>query len=218
MPKITAKITSDLTTMIQVASTNWVSASGSIRRLAELLDLDADRAAVEQGVGVAVGDALGRKQTPSVTRSLICDRGLDAGAVLGDPDLVAGLQAEALGVGDGELDALLRGQEPQRRVQLGDRAGPEVAVGAEREGRPGAGSLATARRTRCRAECPRERPASPGRLAPGSGAFARSWGVLPADAAAADVGVGDAGVEGDRSVEGCEGCGLGVDAGVVAEG
>ena len=32
MPKITAKITSDLTIMIQVASTNWVSANGITHR------------------------------------------------------------------------------------------------------------------------------------------------------------------------------------------
>ena len=52
-----AKITSDLTTMIQVASTKVrVGERRSLRR--SLLDLDADRAAVEQRVGVALGGAL----------------------------------------------------------------------------------------------------------------------------------------------------------------
>ena len=41
--------------------------------------------------------------------------------------------------------------------------------------------------------------------------------VLPADPAAADLGVRDAGVEGDRVGERGEGCGLGGDAGVVAQ-
>ena len=108
MPKITAKITSDLTIMIQVASTNWVSASGSISAASTFVDLDADRAAVEQRVGVAVGDALGQEADALGDALLDRDLGLDAGAVLADPDLVAVLQAEALGVGERDLEALLR--------------------------------------------------------------------------------------------------------------
>ncbi len=73
------------------------------------------------------------RQVPSGTRSLIAHLGADARAVLGDRDLVAGAQAEALGVGDRELDTLLRGQEPERRVQLRDRAGPQISIRGERE-------------------------------------------------------------------------------------
>ena len=161
-----------------------------------------------------------RKQTPSVTRSLICDRGLDAGAVLADADLVAALQGQALGVRRRDLQALLGREELQRRIQLGDRAGPEVAVGAEGEGagasrhwtrrtRFGGGASPRGRRSALSVRRPRLSAA---------GRFAAAGGVLPADAAAADLGVGDAGVEGDRVGQGGEGGGLGVDAGVVAEG
>ena len=98
-PKITAKITSDLTTMIQVASTKL--------GVGERQHQAASTFSISTWTGPPLSRALAlpsampsaRKQAPSGTRSLICDRGVDAGAVLADADLVAGLQAEALGVG-----------------------------------------------------------------------------------------------------------------------
>ena len=92
MPKITAKITIDLTIMIQVASTNCVSAIGrrSRRDLASSFSISTRTGPpLSRALALPPATPSARKQTPSATRSLICDRGLDAGAVLADADLVA---------------------------------------------------------------------------------------------------------------------------------
>ena len=66
MPKITAKITSDLTIMIQVASTNWVSASGaSLGDLGDLLISTATGPPFNSPFALPSATPSARKQTPS---------------------------------------------------------------------------------------------------------------------------------------------------------
>ena len=94
--------------MIQVASTNWVSASGIIG--ADLARSDSTLTGPPLSRALALPSAVPsiRKQTPSSTRSLIATLARDGGAVLGDANLVAVLQLQALGVGQRQLNPLFR--------------------------------------------------------------------------------------------------------------
>ena len=98
--------------MIQVASTNCVSAIGSIsRRVFSILTLTGEP--LSRALALASAVPSSRKQVPSGTRSLIATRALKLVPFWDDPHLVAALQAKALGVGDRKLYALLGGQEAQ---------------------------------------------------------------------------------------------------------
>jgi hypothetical protein len=89
-----------------------------------LADGDANRAAVQQGVGVGALDALGEEADSLGDAFADLDEGVDAGVPGGDADLISALQVEAGGVGLGELQVLLGLEEPQGRVELGDGTGP----------------------------------------------------------------------------------------------
>src|SRR4051794_11397472 len=96
--------------MIQVASTNWVSARGGMSA-GSLLDRDGDRRAVEEAVGVVLGGAL--DQEADARLDPLSDRHPSAHgrAVLRDVDLVATAQTQPLGVSQRQLHSLPRLQE-----------------------------------------------------------------------------------------------------------
>src|SRR6185295_12773305 len=161
-----------------------------------LLDLYEDCPSVGEGIRVVALGARDHESDPVPHPFSDRDLGPQAHPVVADTNLVAAFQVEAFRVLQGKLERLPWAEESEGRVQLCDRACPEIAIRGDLEVSAlhlwggGGGRTQLGGRT-CVLSVRRVGSARLSELR-------RACCLLPADSAAADVRIRDARVERDR--------------------